>query len=200
MNIRLIKQRGVMPLKCRARLVRVLKLAQELAGLGEETGTLNLILTPSDVMATMNEAYLGHEGRTDVLTFDLRDTEAAHLQADDTEVAHLQADDTEAAHLQADDAEVAPLQADDTEVAHLQEDEAEECVAEVYVCPDVAVEYSAKFGTTPSRELVLYLVHGMLHLAGEDDLEEEARLSMRKAENRVMTALAERFSLEGFIA
>jgi probable rRNA maturation factor len=160
MNIRLIKQRGVMPLKCRARLVRVLKLAQELAGLGEETGTLNLILTPSDVMATMNEAYLGHEGRTDVLTFDLRDTEVAHLKADD----------------------------------------AEECVAEVYVCPDVAVEYSAKFGTTPSRELVLYLVHGMLHLAGEDDLEEEARLSMRKAENRVMTALAERFSLEGFIA
>ncbi len=160
MNIRLIKQRGVMPLKCRARLVRVLKLAQELAGLGEETGTLNLILTPSDVMATMNEAYLGHEGRTDVLTFDLRDTEVAHLQVDD----------------------------------------AEECVAEVYVCPDVAVEYSAKFGTTPSRELVLYLVHGMLHLAGEDDLEEEARLSMRKAENRVMTALAERFSLEGFIA
>ncbi len=160
MNIRLIKQRGVMPLKCRARLVRVLKLAQELAGLGEETGTLNLILTPSDVMATMNEAYLGHEGRTDVLTFDLRDTEVAHLQVDD----------------------------------------AEECVAEVYVCPDVAVEYSAKFGTTPSRELVLYLVHGMLHLAGEDDLEEEARLSMRKAENRVMTALAERFSLEGFIS
>ena len=180
MNIRLIKQRGVMPLKCRARLVRVLKLAQELAGLGEETGTLNLILTPSDVMATMNEAYLGHEGRTDVLTFDLRDAEAAHLQVDDAEVAHLQEDDAE--------------------VAHLQEDEAEECVAEVYVCPDVAVEYSSKFGTTPSRELVLYLVHGMLHLAGEDDLEEEARLSMRKAENRVMTALAERFSLEGFIA
>ncbi len=160
MNIRLIKQRGVMPLKYRARLLRVLKLAQQLAGLDGETGTLNLILTPSDVMATMNEAYLGHEGRTDVLTFDLRDTEVAHLQEDDTE----------------------------------------ECVAEVYVCPDVAVEYSAKFGTTPSRELVLYMVHGMLHLAGEDDLEEEARLSMRKAENRVMTALAERFSLEGFIA
>ena len=159
MNIRLIKQRGVMPLKCRARLLRVLKLAQKLAGLGEETGTLNLILTPSDVMATMNETYLGHEGRTDVLTFDLRDD---FPQMDETEM--------------------------------------DECVAEVYVCPDVAVEYSAKFGTTPSRELVLYMVHGMLHLAGEDDLEEEARLSMRKAESRVMAGLAEHFSLEGFIA
>lgn len=164
MNIRLIKQRGVMPIKCRARLVRVLRLAQELAGLGDENGTLNLILTPSDVMATMNEAYLGHEGRTDVLTFDLR--------ASGTALHHDEA---------------------------LAEDEVEECVAEVYVCPDVAVEYSAKYGTTPSRELVLYMVHGMLHLAGEDDLEEEARLSMRKAENRVMMGLAERFSLEGFI-
>ena len=106
MNIRLIKQRGAMPLKCRARLLRVMKLAQELAGLGEESGTLNLILTPSDVMATMNEAYLGHEGRTDVLTFDLRD-----------------------------------------EFPPLDETEADECVAEVYVCPDVAVEYSAKYGT-----------------------------------------------------
>lgn len=159
MNIRLIKQRGVMPLKCRARLLRVLKLAQRLAGLGEETGTLNLILTPSDVMATMNETYLGHEGRTDVLTFDLRD-----------------------------------------DFPPVDESDAEECVAEVYVCPDVAVEYSAKYGTTPSRELVLYMVHGMLHLAGEDDLEEEARLSMRKAESRVMTGLAEHFSLEGFIS
>ena len=159
MNIRLIKQRGVMPLRCRARLLRVLKLAQRLAGLGEETGTLNLILTPSDVMATMNETYLGHEGRTDVLTFDLRD-----------------------------------------EFPQMDEAESEACVAEVYVCPDVAVEYSAKFGTTPSRELVLYMVHGMLHLAGEDDLEEEARLSMRKAESRVMAGLAEHFSLEGFIS
>lgn len=161
MNIRLIKQRGTMPLKYRGRLLRALELAQLLAGLGEERGTLNLIITPSDRMAEMNEAYLGHEGRTDVLTFDLRGQDEAF--------------NGDAA------------------------DEADACVAEVYVCPDVAVEYSAKFGTTPSRELVLYMVHGMLHLAGEDDLEEEARLSMRRAEQRVMEGIGKRFSLEGFI-
>ena len=156
MKVCLIKQRGTMPLKNRARLLRVLAFAQELAGLGKERGTLNVVLTPSTVMAEMNEEFLAHQGRTDVLTFDLRD-------------------------------------------GCLADDESDACVAEVYVCPDVAVEYSAKFGMTPSCELVLYMIHGMLHLAGEDDLEEEARLSMRKAEKRVMDGIAKRFSVEGFI-
>ena len=156
MRTRLIKQRGTMELKCRGRLLRVMALAQELAGLGGEKGTLNVIITRPDAMAEMNEQFLQHHGRTDVLTFDLRG---------------------------------------DCDFAVAEDD----CFAEVYVCPDVAVEYSAKFGTTPSYELTLYIVHGMLHLAGEDDLEDAARASMRQAEKRVMDGIKERFSVEGFI-
>ena len=156
MKVRLIKQRGTMELKGRGRLMRLMALALELAGLGVEKGTLNVIITRADAMAEMNEQFLQHQGRTDVLTFDLRG---------------------------------------DCEYAVDEDD----CVAEVYVCPDVAVEYSAKFGTTPSYELTLYIVHGMLHLAGEDDLEDEARASMRLAEKRVMDGIQERFSVEGFI-
>ncbi len=156
MKVRLIKQRGTRELRGRSRLIRVMELAQELAGLGSETGTLNVVLTRADAMAEMNEQFLQHHGRTDVLTFDLRDDDDFDVVDDD-------------------------------------------CVAEVYVCPDVAVEFSAKFGTTPSYELTLYIVHGMLHLAGEDDLEDEARASMRLAEKRVMDGLKKRFSVEGFI-
>lgn len=157
MKVRLIKQRGTMELKSRGRLQRLMGLAQELAGLGIDKGTLNVVITGSDEMAKMNEQFLGHHGHTDVLTFDLRD-----------------------------------------DCAFAVDDEA--CVAEVYVCPEVAVEFSAKFGTTPSYELVLYIVHGMLHLAGEDDLEDEARASMRAAEKRVIDGIKERFSVEGFIS
>ena len=156
MKPHLIKQRGTMELKGRSRLLKVMELAQELAGLGKEQGTLNVIVTRPDAMAEMNEQFLQHQGRTDVLTFDLRGDCDYAVDEDD-------------------------------------------CVAEVYVCPDVAVEYSAKFGTTPSYELTLYIVHGMLHLAGEDDLEDEARASMRLAEKRVMDGIKERFSVEGFI-
>lgn len=74
------------------------------------------------------------------------------------------------------------------------------CAAEIYVCPEVALNCAKSYDSTPSRELVLYIVHGMLHLTGEDDLDETALLSMRAAEARVMSALEKRFSLEGFIA
>ena len=39
-------------------------------------------------------------------------------------------------------------------------------------------------------------VEEMLHAAGEDDLEEETRISMRAAEKRVMDQLVREFSLE----
>ena len=75
----------------------------------------------------------------------------------------------------------------------------EPVIAEIDVCPAVAVEYANAHGGSPSRELVLYIVHGMLHLAGEDDLTPSARRAMRAAEKRVMDALSQRFDLERFI-
>ena len=76
----------------------------------------------------------------------------------------------------------------------------DECLGEIYICPDVALEYARKNGLDPSRELVLYAVHGMLHLQGEDDLDEEARKGMRAGEARVMAELERRFDLSGFIS
>lgn len=154
MKIQLSKERGSYPLKCRERLKRVLAYAQELTGLGDLPGTLDVVVTSKSTMEEMNGAFLGHEGATDVLTFDLRG------QALESE---------------------------------------EDTVAEIYVCPEVAFEYSVKFGTSPSWELVLYMVHGMLHLSGEDDLTEGDRKSMRAAEARVMESLKLRHNLEGFI-
>lgn len=74
----------------------------------------------------------------------------------------------------------------------------EPVIAEIDVCPAVAVEYVDAHGGNPSRELVLYIVHGMLHLSGEDDQTPAARRAMRAAEKRVMDALSQRFDLERF--
>ena len=62
-------------------------------------------------------------------------------------------------------------------------------LAEIFICPQVAREYARRLGTTASHELLLYAVHGLLHLAGEDDLDEASRRSMRAAEARVLSAL-----------
>lgn len=42
-------------------------------------------------------------------------------------------------------------------------------------------------------ELMLYLVHGCLHAAGENDLEESDRRRMRRREAEVMATLRERY-------
>lgn len=64
---------------------------------------------------------------------------------------------------------------------------------EIYVCPDVATAAAGRYGTTPATELLLYVVHGLLHAAGHDDLVPGAKRRMRRAEKRVLrrlTALA----------
>jgi len=52
-----------------------------------------------------------------------------------------------------------------------------------------AVIHAKRFRTTPARELILYLVHGILHLHGFDDLTPAKRRRMRAAERRVMAWL-----------
>ena len=52
-----------------------------------------------------------------------------------------------------------------------------------------AVAQARQFRTTPSRELALYVVHGILHLQGHDDLTPGPRRRMRAAERRLLRKL-----------
>ena len=64
------------------------------------------------------------------------------------------------------------------------DDEEEEyrVLGEVFVCPKTAQEYASSQGTDPYLEVTLYVIHGLLHLIGFDDLEDRDRLEMRKKE------------------
>jgi len=44
------------------------------------------------------------------------------------------------------------------------------------------VAQARRYRTKPSRELALYVVHGLLHLAGQDDRTVAQRRKMRAAE------------------
>lgn len=52
-----------------------------------------------------------------------------------------------------------------------------------------AVAQARQFGSTPSRELALYVVHGILHLRGLNDQTPGQRRKMRAAERRQLTGL-----------
>lgn len=63
-------------------------------------------------------------------------------------------------------------------------------LGEVFVCPATAVAYAAENNENAYTEVALYLVHGLLHLMGYDDFEEEDIAEMRRAEEKHMKNLA----------
>ena len=60
---------------------------------------------------------------------------------------------------------------------------------EVIVSVERAVVVAKRYRNTPSRELALYIVHGILHLHGHDDLTPGKRRQMRQAESRLLASL-----------
>lgn len=59
-------------------------------------------------------------------------------------------------------------------------------LGEVVVCPKVALQYALKHHSNPYREMALYLIHGMLHLIGYDDIDPKQKKRMRKKEKSCM--------------
>jgi rRNA maturation RNase YbeY len=66
---------------------------------------------------------------------------------------------------------------------------------EIFICVDEAVLQAQKFGVSWQSEAVRYIVHGILHLLGHDDLYAGARRKMKREENRLLRKLSRRFAL-----
>ncbi len=113
-----------------------------------EEQTVSIVFVGDREMAEVNSDFVGHEGTTDVITFN-------YLEGD----------------------------CEDDDVA-----------VELVICPDVAERVGLRRrDSNYARELTLYMVHGLLHCAGYDDLEPETRRKMRAAERRVMKILTDEF-------
>lgn len=63
---------------------------------------------------------------------------------------------------------------------------------QIIVGGETAAKEAPQYGWNPQDELLLYVIHGTLHLVGYDDTTDEAQSAMREAER---TALAQ-FALE----
>ena len=55
-------------------------------------------------------------------------------------------------------------------------------LGDIFVCPEVAIEYAQKHQLDPFDETLLYIIHGILHLLNFDDLDPKKRSLMRKKE------------------
>lgn len=69
------------------------------------------------------------------------------------------------------------------------EEEEYRVLGEVFVCPETALQYAQSNKLDPYEETTLYLIHGLLHLMGYDDIEEEDIQRMRTAEAHHLSRL-----------
>lgn len=60
---------------------------------------------------------------------------------------------------------------------------------EVIVSADTAASEASRYAWSTADELLLYVIHGTLHLAGYDDASEVERAAMRTKEREYLTAL-----------
>ncbi len=60
-------------------------------------------------------------------------------------------------------------------------------LGEIAICPQVAIEASKEHNTTPYEELTLYLIHGLLHLLGYDDIDDKDRACMEMLQSKYLS-------------
>jgi probable rRNA maturation factor len=73
-----------------------------------------------------------------------------------------------------------------TDVITFDLGDGEGVVGELYVSVDRAREMAEQRGVSVERELALYVVHGVLHLCGHDDVEAASRRQMREVERELL--------------
>jgi probable rRNA maturation factor len=71
----------------------------------------------------------------------------------------------------------------------------EELLGDIFICQDEVLANARRYRTHWSKELVRYVVHGILHLRGFDDQEPIQRRRMKREENRWLSFLEARISL-----
>lgn len=59
---------------------------------------------------------------------------------------------------------------------------------EIFICAPVAAARSSEFAHSTTTELALYAVHGLLHLAGLDDIEPADAARMAREQSRILAA------------
>jgi probable rRNA maturation factor len=158
-------------------------------------------------MARLNESFLGHQGSTDVITFDHQERDqtgalllwGAHAPRVQGSAPSLNpraevsdegvADDTRGACAPRKSCSGAPA------LKLRRHPQSEPLYGEIFISIDDALIYASRFRVPWQSEVARYLVHGVLHLEGFDDTDPAARRVMKRRENRLLKELSARFDL-----
>jgi len=153
------------------------------------SAVLSISIVDNSAIHKINRDHLQHDYPTDVISFQLDFVSADDLQCDD-EVENddedlLDEDDSE------DDAEIDDDSVDVTDCELLTEGRAAGAAieGEIIASAETAVSMATDGEWSAEAELILYIVHGLLHICGYDDLTPEEKCIMRARERAILSEL-----------
>ena len=162
---------------------------------GSAWGEVSVALVDDAQMAALHEKFMGDPTPTDVLTFDLAD-DLEHSTFSSTEPPPSGCEDVTAqAHIhntasRRTETDCAPADNPADDLAEDQTDQSHPTLdGEIVISVDTARRESQNRGHTLSDEVLLYAVHGTLHLLGYDDHTEDEAQAMHRKENEILTRL-----------
>jgi probable rRNA maturation factor len=128
---------------------------------------LAVYLVAAPEMTRLNETFLQHEGPTDVITFDYYEQAppASRLSRPRSTLHAPRSMPPPPLH------------------------------GEIFICLDEALTQARRFRTSWQSELLRYLIHGILHLRGFNDLRPQDRQRMKRAESRLLRLCSRQFDL-----
>ena len=141
------------PPPARQLMNRMIEKACAICGLLDKNPAFSIAVNFVDAktICRINREFVGHEGTTDVISFNYMDP--CNPCPDDID-------------------------------------------AEIFICTDTAEQAAKSLKRRFSDEIALYLVHGILHVSGEDDLIPKDRKRMRGLERKVLSELRKTFDFE----
>jgi probable rRNA maturation factor len=151
-------------------------------GIDQFALAIHLIANPE--MVRLNEQFLGHAGATDVITFD--------LGSDGGKLSCLSPVTLETkgprpnAHL---------FWGRRAKNGGEKRENASFLYGEIFISVDQTLGQARQFRTTWQEELVRYVIHGLLHMHGYDDLTLLARRKMKRVETRLLREISLAFNL-----
>ena len=128
------------------------------------SATISVALVDDAEIHAVNRRFLGHDYPTDVISFRLDEP----------------SDSDESTAIDATEASV------NKDSAQILINDPVSLEGELIVSFETAIREAGAHGWSPEAEMLLYVVHGLLHLCGYDDLTDEARPVMRVRERELL--------------
>ena len=149
------------------------------------SAVLSISIVDNSARHKINRDHLQHDYPTDVISFQLDVVSAGDLQCDD----EVENDDEDL--LDEDDAEIDDDSVDVTDGELLTEGRAAGAAieGEIIASAEMAVSMATDGEWSAEAELILYIVHGLLHICGYDDLTPEEKCIMRARERAILSEL-----------